>query len=176
MPACHSILVFLAYQCLALGMVLHTLPAGPPTPMTEYQGKAKMLRVLPEYLQRPKGATGSEILILGLSPFESALDQELAKSTFKSCYARHLPPPCNPVVVFICSSEEDQLPQILQRLKGKPVLTVGDTPGFTERGVMVGLIMRDDRLTLEVNIKSLREAGLELSPHVLQRARLVGER
>lgn len=171
MPARRRILMVQVFRCLVMGVAL---PASAQAPIQEYQGKAKLLRVLPDYLNRTRTSRAQDILILGLSPFESALDQELAKSPFRSCYARHLPLPCNPILVFICSSEEDQLPQILQRLKGKPVLTVSDTPGFTERGVMVGLMMREDRLVLEVNLKSLRESGLDLSPHVLQHARLVG--
>ena len=43
-------------------------------------------------------------------------------------------------MIFICASVEPWLADILERLQGKPVLTVGDTNRFAHQGVMINLI------------------------------------
>ena len=40
-------------------------------------------------------------------------------------------------ILFISRSEADDLPRILQRLETAPILTVGESPQFAERGGMI---------------------------------------
>jgi hypothetical protein len=76
-------------------------------------------------------------------------------------------------LLFVCESEQDRLEDILRRLEGKPVLTLSDTPGFMGRGIMFNLLVKEDRLSYEVNMKSMRASGLEVEPRVLARATAV---
>lgn len=164
-----------------LGLSLGPGPIQAQSPVGEYQVKARLLRTLLDYVAWPKAQTdlpeSREVVVLGLSPFEGHLDKEVSFITgaaaLRTCYARRLPSACRGCVVFICSSEEENLPQILSRLKGMPILTVGDTPGFVERGVMIGMTMVDGRIQLEVNLRSLRDVGLDLSPQLLRKATII---
>ena len=49
---------------------------------------------------------------------------------------------------------------VLERVKGRPILTVADAEGFARAGVMVGLVRTGARVGFEVNLASTREAGL----------------
>ncbi len=77
-------------------------------------------------------------------------------------------------VVFIPDSFEGSLDGLLRLLKGKPVLTVADAPGFANRGVIVNLAVQDNsRTRLEINLPALKQSGLIISPQVLRGATLV---
>ncbi len=77
-------------------------------------------------------------------------------------------------LVFIAASEQRQLPAILRELDGRGVLTVGDTPGFAESGVVLNLVTQDHRVRFEANTAAAARARLRLSSHLLRIARIVG--
>jgi hypothetical protein len=76
-------------------------------------------------------------------------------------------------VVFIAAPEAAQVDDVLQALKGKPVLTVSDVPGFAGHGGMVGFIKEDGKLRFEVNVEAAEKAGLKLSAKLLQCSKVV---
>ena len=80
----------------------------------------------------------------------------------------------NAHLAFIASSEQRQLPAILRELEGRGVLTVGDTPGFAESGVVLNLVTQDHRVRFEANTAAAARARLRLSSHLLRIARIVG--
>ena len=77
-------------------------------------------------------------------------------------------------LVFISQSERPQLPAILHALEGHLVLTVGDTPGYAESGVMLNLVVEGQRVRFEANTAAAARAGVHLSSHLLRIARIVG--
>ena len=44
---------------------------------------------------------------------------------------------------------------------------MGDSPTFARRGVMLNLLVDSGTIGLEVNLKAVRAAGLEINPAVL---------
>jgi len=148
----------------------------------EYQIKARYLSVLPEYIQWPsrsgKATHKLVIGVIGESPFENHLDDLFAlgkpqSKTGKVIYLTNLQGLETCDVIFIPESESDRLFEVLRKVKGRPVLTIGDSPDFARRGVMVNLVLDRDRLSLEVNLTSIRNAGLEVSAHVLKNAKII---
>jgi hypothetical protein len=77
-------------------------------------------------------------------------------------------------LVFITGSARQRLPAVLRELEGKGVLTVGDTPGYAQSGVVLNLFVQDDRVKFEANTTAAARAGLRLSSHLLRVARIVG--
>ena len=71
-------------------------------------------------------------------------------------------------IVFISSSEESHLKEVLAALDKTSVLTVSDIPGFSQRGGMIGFILDGDRVRFDVNLASAKEAGLTLSSELLK--------
>lgn len=76
-------------------------------------------------------------------------------------------------VVFIAESESARLLEVLRAVRGRPILTVADTPGFCNRGVMVNFIVQQGTIFMEVNLTATRQAGLEIGSPVLRRARII---
>lgn len=70
-------------------------------------------------------------------------------------------------VVFISDSAESSLGKILYSLKERSVLTVGDVRNFAERGGMVGFVVSDKKIKLEVNTKAADEVDVKISSKLL---------
>lgn len=77
--------------------------------------------------------------------------------------------------LFVHESAERGGAQALGAATAQPVLTIGDSDGFSARGGMVELVNINDALRLDVNLKAIRSARLELSSQVLKLARQVRE-
>ena len=76
--------------------------------------------------------------------------------------------------LFIGAHFADALERLLQSLAGKPVLTLGDTPGFAQRGVAVNLFVdASHRVRFEINRASIEGSGLRASFQLLSFATLV---
>lgn len=76
-------------------------------------------------------------------------------------------------VVFISETEEQNLPDILDHLSQRPVLTVSDISGFAAAGGMITLKTVDNRIRFTVNLYAMRSGALSLSPQVLRLADIV---
>jgi hypothetical protein len=76
-------------------------------------------------------------------------------------------------VLFIGSSEEKRFPQVLQRLLGSSVLTVGEIEHFAESGGMINFFVERNKVRFEINIGSAEKARLKLSSQLLSLAKVV---
>lgn len=146
----------------------------------EYQAKVVLMDKLTRFVDWPKGAEQRDFVlaVLGRTPFGDDLDNYFAVRTLKNrpVTVRYLHQiaelgPCD--LLFICASEKPRLAAILERLRGRPVLTVADAEGFAGAGVMVGLVRSGARIGFEVNLAPTRESGLRMAPGFLQLATLV---
>jgi hypothetical protein len=81
---------------------------------------------------------------------------------------------CN--LLFLAAGERPRLKQVLQRVSGKPVLTVGDSEGFAREGVIINLFLDENgHVRFEMSSAELRKSGLKVSAQLLRLARMVGE-
>ncbi len=71
-------------------------------------------------------------------------------------------------ILFISSSEESQLKQILGALEGTSVLTVSDLPQFSQRGGMVQFVLDGKKVRFEVNLTPVEHAHLAMSSELLK--------
>jgi hypothetical protein len=76
-------------------------------------------------------------------------------------------------ILFISSSETSHMAEAMQIVKGIPVLTIGENPGFANGGGMINLILEDNRVRFEVNVEAAKEADLNISSRLLALARIV---
>ena len=77
-------------------------------------------------------------------------------------------------LLFIASEAQPQLATLVRTFEGRGTLTVGDTPGFAEAGVVLNLYVAGDRMRFEVNTAAAARARVRLSSQLLKLARLVG--
>lgn len=75
-------------------------------------------------------------------------------------------------ILFISSSEKYNLSKIIEYTKKLPILTIGDTKGYAERGVMVNMFIDDVYLNLnfDVNMKYVKLANIYISSKLLVNA------
>jgi hypothetical protein len=77
-------------------------------------------------------------------------------------------------LIFIAGSQARNLPAILRDVDGRAVVTVGDTEGYAQAGVMLNLYTFDQRVRIEANATAAARAGVRLSSQLLRLARIVG--
>lgn len=70
-------------------------------------------------------------------------------------------------ILFVSDSEKQRLPELLNHLQERPVLTVGETDAFVQLGGIIGFVKRDGKVRLEINLNAARHAGLEISSKLL---------
>lgn len=78
-------------------------------------------------------------------------------------------------ILYVSSSEMPHLGEAIQVLKGAPVLTIGETPGFARSGGIINLVLEDNKVRFEVNVQAAKEADLNISSRLLALARIIPE-
>ena len=73
-------------------------------------------------------------------------------------------------VLFISTSEQDNLSRIFASLKDVPILTVGDMDNFCDMGGIINLVTIGERVRFEVNLSRARQIGLSISSNLLRAA------
>jgi hypothetical protein len=148
----------------------------------EYEVKADFLYNFVQFTEWPTNAFESTnspfvIGIVGSDPFGHVLDDAVRDETVRGRkivverYPR-LEEMKNCHILFISRSEEPQLDKILERVKGKPILTVSEIEGAAYRGVMIRFLT-GNKIQLRVNLDAVSDANLTLSSKLLRAAEVV---
>jgi len=144
---------------------------------TEYQVKALFLFNFAKYVEWPAEAFASTTspIVIGVVGDNKFGDQLKKAVDGKSIGGRPLlfrqiekddeMAGCH--IVFVSASETKRLPDILERLKAKPVLTVSEIERFVEQGGVIGFVKRQDRIRLEIDLDAAQRARLQLSSKLL---------
>jgi hypothetical protein len=75
-------------------------------------------------------------------------------------------------ILFIDVSDKNKMEQLIAKLKGRSILTVGDAPDFLDAGGMIRFFVRDNKLQLQVNIEAMKAAGLVVSSKLLRQVEI----
>jgi hypothetical protein len=152
--------------------------SGETAPAAEYQLKAVFLYNFAQFVDWPAQAFSDAqaplvIGILGDDPFGSYLEETVRgeKVNGHSLVVqrfRRASDAKNAHVLFISQSETDRLDQILATLRGRPILTVGDTEDFCVRGGMVRLLNEKNKIRMRINLEPVKSAGLAVSSKLLR--------
>jgi hypothetical protein len=111
--------------------------------------------------------------VLGKDPFGASLDATVDGEAINGerVLAKRISKPQEAAscrVLFISSSEEAQLKEILATLEKTSVLTVSDMPQFARRGGMIQFVQEASRVRFEVNLTVAERAGLTLNSQLLK--------
>jgi hypothetical protein len=151
----------------------------------EYAIKAAYLYQFGHYIQWPANSyvdkqSTFEIGVLGADPFGGALD-EIARD--KKIDGRRIVirrfttmddyKPCH--ILFITSSAplKEEL-EAIQKTRDVPVLLVGESPGFAQRGGTINLFIEQNKVRFEVNMEVAKQEQLKISSKLLSLAKIVG--
>jgi hypothetical protein len=76
-------------------------------------------------------------------------------------------------ILFAGKSQEERLPEILETVRGKPILTVGETADFARLGGLINFTLINNRVAFEINADAASRSNLVLSPKLLDLGRIV---
>lgn len=143
----------------------------------EYVVKATFLNNLTKFITWPPERSSGPLIIgvLGHNPFGDELDkvvQARSKST-REVQVRHLTSVADAKAVnllFVPSGEESKVKNELGNLHQASVLTVGETPEFSELGGVITFSKAAENIRFEINREAGAEASLKISPQLLKLA------
>ena len=171
-------------RALALFVVACGL-AGAGAPVSEYQLKAVFLFNFTHFVEWPPKAQPSVaapfvIGILGKDPFGPVLDEAVRGETVNQHRIdveryRSAAEIRDCQILFVPAAELDHLDAtVIASLKEHSVLTVSDADTSAPRGIIIGLVKRDNRIGLRIDLQAARESNLTISSKLLRPAQLVG--
>jgi hypothetical protein len=142
----------------------------------EYAVKAAYLYDFGKFVQWPDfpgDHSAFTICVLGRDPFGPALDdviknEQIAGLPLAARRITSLQDSGNCQIVFISSSEEDNLTKLFGELANLPVLTVSDADDFVTRGGIIGFVLQQNKVRFEVNLSAAQNARLTLSSQLLK--------
>ena len=149
---------------------------------SEYQLKAVFLFNFAQFVEWPpqafdESASSLNVCIVGNDPFGSELEAVMQGESVggRPLLVERLISieATNSCHLLYVNQPEQQLRETLQKLKGKPVLTVGETQAFMEAGGMIRFNMDGKKIRLMINPKAADEAQLRLSSKLLRSSELV---
>src|SRR5712692_11345923 len=155
-----------------LGMTLNGTPlanaqTGDAPDSSEYLIKAGFIYNFAKFVEWPAAAFAQPdspivIGILGTDPFGNLIDRivENKKIGVRGLVVKRLKwstdlkdlQECK--ILFVGASEKAHLDDLVQIVKNLPILTVGETPGFAERGGVIRFVLEDNRVRFEINVEA----------------------
>jgi hypothetical protein len=158
------------------------LPRAATAQTQEYQVKAELLERFTRFVDWPDDAAATHsafvIGVYGQDPFGTFLAEIAGSRRIKERPVRvvQISDPKQAVgchVLFIARSARGSLRRVLEQTELRPVLTVADSEGFAEKGVLINFYASDDKVRFEINDAAARRSGLKVSSKLLNLARIV---
>lgn len=147
----------------------------------EYEIKAAYLFNLGNFIKWPDRVLQNniDICILGENPFGSNLELIAKKErklqnkpvVLKNIISIADSKEC--AILFISASEQSNLTTLFDKLKGKPILTVGDSERFVLIGGMIQFYQREGKIRLMIDPQTLEENGLKANSQLMRIAQRV---
>lgn len=149
----------------------------------EYRVKAVFLFNFAQFVEWPartfRDAQSPLVIgVLGDDPFGAFLDEAVAgekigdRPLLVRRY-RRVEEIADCHILFISRSESGQLEKIIASLKGRSVLTVGDTDTFIRKGGLVRFVTENNKIRLRINVEAARASDLTISSKLLRPATIV---
>ena len=112
------------------------------------------------------------ICVLGRDPFGASLERTVSGRHVMGRSVRVMRPGSRAEarlcqIAFIGGDPRAEIEPWLAELRGRPVLTIGDGPDFTDAGGAIAFVPVAQTVRFEVNRTALDRAGVRLSSRVL---------
>lgn len=140
---------------------------------SEYRLKVAFLYNFSAFTEWPSlPDQGLNLCIYGEDPFGENLQHLQHKKVHEhEIVVRHIRniedlPSCQ--IVFITRSGIDNLSDIIKQLDGMPILTIADTPGASQLGVILNMAIKEGKVTFEANVVVAKRSRLKLSSQLLR--------
>ncbi len=140
----------------------------------EYAVKAALLKKFTLFVEWPEESgmdNKSEpfiISVIGDNEFDDILEltynnQRINDKEVKINYINEIHEIDSSHILFISSSKKDDILNIISYTHDKPILTIGDTKGYNDLGVILNLFKRKNRVNFTLNKESAKNSNLYIS-------------
>ena len=172
----YALVVFLiCVSCFICGRFVYGEPTTVSMDSTvfgEYEIKAGFIYRFISFVSWPEESVGDVITIgiLGPNPFGDAFaaiegsivgDRRVEIAYFDRDTDYEVLKRCQ--ILFISDLPDGRLRALFDALSDSPVLTIGESRGFIDRGGMIGFVRQDRRrIGIEINVTAAQTAGLTI--------------
>ena len=116
--------------------------------------------------------------IVGDSPFNGFIEDIYSNAELKGLpviikHIKKLDEISRCDMLFICKSEKNNIFKLLSITEKLPILTLADTPGFAEKGVLINLFVEKNKTKFEINYPAIKSTGLIFNYKLLSLARII---
>jgi hypothetical protein len=155
----------------------------PESESREYQIKAALLLNFMRYTTWPEeafedGHAPVVLTVVGKDPFGDVLEstfegEQVSGRRIVVTRVRELPTELRTHVVFCAETSHAARIELVRACRRRPLLVVGEAPGFAEEGASINFYLADKKTRFEVNTDAVAEASLVIAPGMLKHARIV---
>ncbi len=172
---------------LRIPVLISCLLIGSPVfaqEVTEYQVKALFIYNFAKFVEWPPESVANprdpiNICVLGQNPFGAALDQAVRGKAVgaREVLLKHLNAgdDAKSCQVLFVSTDKKRAKSLISEIANAPILTIGDSDGFTDSGGIIGFAMEDSKVRFDINLESAERSHLKISSKLLSLARSVKE-
>jgi hypothetical protein len=170
----------------ALLIALLACPVMGEEVVPEYQLKAEFMERFTRFIEWPAASpvndekTPFAICVAGDDPFGPFLRNLAATRRIKTKTIAVRPVSTSASfdgchILFIPAAERAHAADIVRRTSDRPILTVSESNGLGQAGVMINFFEAADKVRFEINPRSAEKSGLRISSKLLKLAKVVGE-
>lgn len=167
----------------ALGLLLLFCVPGAPAQTAaggdrEYAVKAVFLYNFCQFIDWPAGNFAHDkapiiIGVLGGNPFGSLLGETVQGEVIRGRpiqleFYQKPQDAVNCHILFVSDAAMARFPMVAGMLKGRSVVTVGESEGFLDQGGMIALPSVQNKIRLRVNLGTVRAEKVEMSSKLLR--------
>lgn len=76
-------------------------------------------------------------------------------------------------IIFIPAISDENLSEFLKKISEVPVLTMSNTSGFAEKGVILNFYETNNKMPFEVNFNCLKKSGIYINALLLENIKIV---
>jgi hypothetical protein len=170
---------------VSLALVFSALPGVMPVPSNgatpqEYQVKAIYISNMAKFTHWPAdtlAGSGDEfrLYIMGeyrfgssFAPLVGQIVHDRPLSVLKLENWEDIPSDCR--ILFLGISDKEEMNRVLEKVEGKPILTISDEDGFTTAGGMIELFTSGKKIRFRINQTAAENTGLKISSKLLKLA------
>ena len=165
---------FLVMLCAGLSYLSYASAQA----QNELAVRAAFVFNLTKYIEWPHAGNQLTIGYVGDGPMGEILKQTLSGKTSETRPINILLAPsdaelerCDLLYVAYSSSKKNR--EVVERLRNREVLTVGESDSFAKDRGMVGLVKKGNQIQIQVNLEAARAAGIKISSRLLSVATVI---
>ena len=182
----NKLIMSLLVLCTLYFSLIHYVHSAPQ--VKEYHVKATFIHNFTDFIRWPKKTFNTkqepfQFCVIGDNPFGETLNILVQKYNERTTndnphivsYLHRSDNISHCHLLYFSDSEESYFYQMLNKIRGKPILTISSIKGFAISGGMIQFYMRNSRVRFLIDPQTMRESKLKADANLLRVADIAGK-